>query len=107
MFRCRSDASVTQYGNEYTARFFSPRVTYFRFILPVIQFLFLCSLISMSVTPFGTAFTSTVHKLSTDAHIGLRVSLYTIVLISVPSRDEFPLPNMTSEPQVLAERCIS
>jgi len=69
--------------------------------------LFLCSVISMSVTPIGTVFSSTVHKFSTDVHIASRVSLYTIVLISGPSRDEFLLPNVTSNPQVLAERCIS
>jgi len=71
----------------------------------------------MSVTPFGTAFSSTVHKRSTDAQIwnkrstdaqiGTRVSLHALVFISVPSRDYFPLPKVTSHPQVLAERCIS
>jgi hypothetical protein len=76
-----------------------------RFILQVIQFMFLCSVIS--VTPIGTVFCSTVHKFSTDVHIASRVTLYTIVFISVPSRDEILMPDVTSNRQVLAERCIS
>jgi hypothetical protein len=60
------------------------------------------------MTLFMTVWSSTVHKHSTDARLRARDSLFAILLISMPSRDDFSHAkcDVRPIPQLLAERCI-